>query len=73
MWEDRNLDPVHFPPMASKGAFDFVNPMDVLRNCHIIPSFRRGRVHLDGLEMHGTGVVILSVGMSICSSSFSFC
>jgi hypothetical protein len=51
MWEDRNLDPVRFPPMASKGAFDFVNPMDVLRSCHILPSFRRGRVHFDGLSL----------------------
>lgn len=51
IWEDRNLDLVQFPPMASEGAFGFVNPKDVLRSCHILPSFRRGHVHFDGLGL----------------------
>lgn len=46
-WEDLKLDSVHFPPMAMEGAFGFADPRDVLRGCHIVPAFARGKVHSD--------------------------
>lgn len=36
-WAACRLDSLQFPPMASPGAFSFVNPADVIRGCHIIP------------------------------------
>jgi hypothetical protein len=32
----------------SLDAFGFLDPIDVLRGCHVVPAFSRGRVHLDG-------------------------
>jgi len=52
-WDDLKLDSVRFPPMATEGSFGFVDPGDVLRGCHIIPAFRRGRVHSDGIGLSG--------------------
>ena len=46
-WEQHALDMVRFLPMADEDAFGFVDPTDVLRSCHIIPSFADGRLHLD--------------------------
>jgi hypothetical protein len=46
-WKDHKLDSVFFPPMASKGAFGFVDPSDILRASYIVPMFRSGRVHTD--------------------------
>jgi hypothetical protein len=46
-WNDLRLDSVDFPPMATEGTFGFVDPRDVLRGCHIIPTFACGNVHLD--------------------------
>lgn len=47
-WEDETLDRVQFLPMADDNAFDFIDPSDVLRGCHIVPRFSNGRTHLDG-------------------------
>ena len=38
---------VKFLPMIDKHTFGFINPADVLRGCHIIPSFTDGRLHVD--------------------------
>jgi hypothetical protein len=51
VWEDRRLDCVRFPPMASEGAFGFVDPRDVLRGCHVMPRFAQGRLHIDGVGL----------------------
>jgi hypothetical protein len=48
-WDECKLDSVRFLPMATEGAFGFVDPRNVLRSCHIIPAFARGRLHLDGV------------------------
>ena len=48
-WEQHALDMVRFLPMADTDAFGFVDPADVLRGCHIIPSFADGPLHLDGI------------------------
>jgi hypothetical protein len=50
-WDDFKLDLVRFPPMATEGAFGFVDPRDVLRGCHVIPAFARGKTHLDGVSL----------------------
>lgn len=50
-WDDRKLDSVRFPPMATDGAFGFVDPKDVLRGCHILPAFAKGKAHLDGVGL----------------------
>ena len=38
-WDASTMDRICFPPMADKHTFDFVDPDDVLRGCHIIPQF----------------------------------
>lgn len=50
-WEQYTLDRVKFLPMADQDAFGFVNPADVLRACHIIPSFTDGRLHPERAAM----------------------
>jgi len=50
-WQKLTLDSVRFPPMASEAAFGFVDPSDVLRGCHIIPTFAKGKVHTDGVGL----------------------
>lgn len=50
-WDQHSLDRVKFLPMAHEDAFGFVNPADVLRACHAIPSFADGQLHPDGVAM----------------------
>ena len=50
-WKDLRLDAVQFPPVESDDAFGFVDPRDVLRGCHIIPAFSRGKRHSDGISI----------------------
>jgi hypothetical protein len=45
------LDCVQFPPMASSDAFGFLDPADIIRGCHIIPSFSQGQVHSDRIAL----------------------
>ena len=44
-WENSTLDKGSFLPMHQPHAFGFVDPSDVLRCCHLIPSFVDGRLH----------------------------
>jgi hypothetical protein len=48
---NRRLDCVRFPPMASESAFGFVDPSDVLRGCHIVPRLAKRKVHSDGIGL----------------------
>jgi len=50
-WADLNLDPICFLPMADERAFGFVDPKDVLRGCHVLPTFARGRARIDGVGL----------------------
>jgi hypothetical protein len=50
-WRDLRLDSVRFPAVEAEDAFGFVDPRDVLRSCHIIPAFARGRNHSDGISI----------------------
>jgi hypothetical protein len=47
-WKDCRLDCVKFPPVASNDAFGFIDPRDVLRGCHVMQRFAKGKVHPDG-------------------------
>jgi hypothetical protein len=47
-WRDCKLNSIRFLPVADSDAFGFINPSDVLRSCHIILSFARGKAHPDG-------------------------
>jgi hypothetical protein len=42
-WSNSTLDSVRFPPLHDDESFGFVDPIDVLRGCHIIPAFSTGR------------------------------
>jgi hypothetical protein len=46
-WSHSRLDRLHFPPMVHNDAFGFLDPADVVRGCHIIPSFAAGKRSLD--------------------------
>ena len=75
-WDHTTLDSVKFPPMAEADAFDFIDPADMLRCCHIIPTFADGQVWtgsqcLAMLEMQLIGSGTMSTGAS--GSSGPFC
>jgi hypothetical protein len=42
-WSNSKLDSVRFPPMNENRSFGFVDPKDVLRGCHILPVFAKGK------------------------------
>ena len=48
-WVAGKLDSLRFPPMNGEDAFAFVDPKDVLRGCHIMPRFAKGKRHADGI------------------------
>ena len=50
-WEQCSLDKGRFVLMHRAGAFGFIDPMDVLRCCHLIPAFADGKQHLDGIAI----------------------
>lgn len=47
-WMNRRLDRLRFPPIARSNAVGFVDPLDVVRGCHILPRFSLGRRHVNG-------------------------
>lgn len=47
-WKQQRLDRLHFPPVAEHESFGFLNPDDVLRGAHIIPSLSGGKAYDDG-------------------------
>lgn len=46
-WGSSKLDRLRFPPIAEPSSFSFLDPADVVRSCHIVPTFRLGRCHPD--------------------------
>ena len=42
-WRTSTLDTVRFPPMHEDNSFGFVDPNNVLRGCHILPAFAKGK------------------------------
>lgn len=47
-WDSSTMDRVRFPSVTHNHSFDFLDPTDVLRGCHIIPAFARKRRRPDG-------------------------
>jgi hypothetical protein len=45
------LDLVRFPPMHHNESFGFVDPGDVLRGCHILPAFAKGKRQANGVSV----------------------
>jgi hypothetical protein len=50
-WGSKRLDRLRFPPMDKKDAFGFLDPNDILRATHIIPSFKAGKRSPDGSRL----------------------
>jgi hypothetical protein len=48
-WKALKLDSIHFPPMNGPDAFGFVDPKDVLRGCHVLPAFAKGKRQANGV------------------------
>jgi hypothetical protein len=51
-WTPQRLDQVCFPSVSEEDSFGFLDPADVLRGCHIIPSFKAGMRFPDGSPSH---------------------
>ncbi|KAI0064190.1 hypothetical protein BV25DRAFT_1800682 [Artomyces pyxidatus] len=49
--DDQRLDALRFVPLQDDDAFGFVDPDDVLRCCHIIPAFAKGKLRTDGSKI----------------------
>jgi hypothetical protein len=47
-WDARKLDQLRFPSAINGDSYGFIDPNDVLRSCHIVPVFAKGRLHADG-------------------------
>lgn len=43
----RSLPRLRFAPLEDDDAFGIIDPLDILRGCHIVPRFSLGRVHAD--------------------------
>ena len=54
-WKNSRLDRLRFPPVTRYDAFGFVDPLDVLRGCHVIPRFSLGlrRSNGEGISYSG--------------------
>lgn len=50
-WKHCALDKARFVPMAQADLYSFVDPADILRCCHFIPSFADGKLHPDGVTL----------------------
>ena len=50
-WEQCSLDKGRFNPIDQTDAFGFIDPVDVLQCCHLIPAFADGRQRLDGVAV----------------------
>jgi hypothetical protein len=50
-WTSRRLDRVSLCSVLDQNAFGYIDPSQVLRGCHIVPAFREGRSHVDGVGL----------------------
>lgn len=48
-WSHQRLGRLRFVPIEDDDAFGIVDPAEVLRGCHVIPRFRFGKVHREGV------------------------
>lgn len=47
-WGSCALDQLCLPLMTQQDSFSFLDPEDVVRSCHVVPTFCLGRRHADG-------------------------
>jgi hypothetical protein len=50
-WRNHTLDSVRFPPLHDDDSFGFVDPINVLRGCHILPAFSKGKRNKAGVDV----------------------
>jgi hypothetical protein len=50
-WSDYMLDSLSFPPMADEHSFGFVDPLEILRGCHIVPRPFMGKRRADDIPI----------------------
>lgn len=50
------LDALRFIQADDPASFDFVDPTDIVRGCHLIPAFRHGRHHREETAMPPTSI-----------------
>ena len=50
-WSESTLDSIRFPPLRDGDSFGFVDPMDVLRGCHVLPAFSKGKRNKAGIDV----------------------
>lgn len=41
------LDKLRFLPITDENVFNFIDPADIMRACHLIPTFMHGKSHSD--------------------------
>ena len=47
-WNAQKLQQLRFPLANDSNSYGFIDPAEVLRSCHIIPAFAKGKLHVDG-------------------------
>ena len=47
-WENSELERLSFPPIHEENSFGFIDPADIVRAAHIIPSFADGKKYPEG-------------------------
>ena len=50
-WSNHALDSVRFPPLHDDDSFGFVDPVDILRGCHLLPTFSKGKRNKAGIDV----------------------
>ena len=50
-WRKHKLDSVRFPPLHDSDSFGFVDPVNVLRGCHLLPAFSKGKRNKAGVDV----------------------
>jgi hypothetical protein len=50
-WSNHALDSVRFPPLRDDDSFGFVDPIDILRGCHLLPAFSKGKRNKAGIDV----------------------
>ena len=44
---NHTLDSVHFPRLCEDDSFGFVDLIDILQGCHLLPAFSKGKRNID--------------------------
>jgi len=50
-WRNHALDSVHFPPLHDGDSFGFVDPINALWGCHLLPAFSKGKRNKAGVDV----------------------